>query len=161
MLNQEIAKFICHCCKKLISSELIIPCKTKLCKLFFCHKCLTSRYKYSKVKVSKLPTPNWKCPVCANRCRCKDCAQLGVVMPTKKPYSPILVKKKLIKPIDVLNCPYKRKRIRKDKDVFLIRLNCGAITPPSRNETNCNEALSQVVPRIMPPISGINSMITM
>lgn len=69
----NILKFICHCCKRTTTSENMVPCKTPGCDLFFCHRCLTSRYKYSYAKTAKLPTPHWKCPVCTRKCRCTEC----------------------------------------------------------------------------------------
>lgn len=69
----DLIRPLCHFCKRLCSPDTFIPCKTPSCGRLFCHKCLTSRYKYSKAKVSRLPTPNWKCPFCTRKCACEDC----------------------------------------------------------------------------------------
>lgn len=74
----NLVRPLCHFCRRLCSLDTSIPCKTPSCGKLFCHKCLTSRYKYSKAKVSRLPTPNWKCPYCTKRCACDDCiGELG------------------------------------------------------------------------------------
>ena len=83
MQNNDIIKPVCHYCKKYNPTEFFVPCRSGCCKLFFCHKCLTSRYKYSHVKASQLPTPNWKCPVCTNRCYCDYCISHGISIPMK------------------------------------------------------------------------------
>ncbi len=74
---REIIKRRCHSCKCEIDEELSVPCRGENCHLFFCQKCLTSRYKYSKVKAASLPSLNWRCPVCTRRCFCEDCASSG------------------------------------------------------------------------------------
>jgi len=72
----NVLKFICHCCKKSSVPELMVPCRISECDLFFCHRCLTSRYKYSYAKTAKLPTSHWRCPVCTQKCRCADCSKV-------------------------------------------------------------------------------------
>lgn len=142
MHNHKLTKLLCHCCKKEQAVEFLVPCKSPGCNLFFCHKCLTSRYKYSKVKVSKLPTAHWRCPVCANRCQCTECLESGVTIP---------IKKRMVKRREVARRFRRKKRIR--KPIFNVQTNSGTRTPPSEKETE--QFFSPTVHRLMPPISSI------
>jgi hypothetical protein len=86
MQEYELVRLLCHFCKRFCLPDSFIPCKTPCCGKLFCHKCLTSRYKYSKAKVSRLPisplhgelrydrgvTPNWMCLVCTKKCVCEE-----------------------------------------------------------------------------------------
>lgn len=63
---------LCHYCKLLLAPRFIVPCKVT-CGRFFCRKCLTRYYKFSRPKCAKLPSATWKCPVCTKRCYCEGC----------------------------------------------------------------------------------------
>jgi len=84
MQEADINRLICHYCKAVLSTSLLVSCKISGCGLFFCHRCLVSKYKYSKAKAITLPTPHWKCPVCGNRCKCESCKEGGVKFIIKK-----------------------------------------------------------------------------
>jgi len=142
MQNRKLSKLRCHCCKKMTSLDFLIQCKTSGCSFLFCHKCLTSRYKYSKVKVSSLPTAHWKCPVCARRCQCVNCIESGIAMP---------IKKKIMKRKRVIRCVRKKNRIR--KPVFIIQNICDIKAPLSEKQTK--ELLTPIVHHKMLPISGM------
>lgn len=145
----NIVKLMCHCCKKFTSSEFLVPCKIPGCKLLFCHKCLTSRFKYSHAKTATLPTAHWKCPVCANRCRCEVCIEKEVV---------VLNEKKPLRPNSTVPHSHRKKRIRKDK-----RNHCDAPTKPEQlmrcsiSEKETHEICSPIPRRFLPPISSIVS----
>jgi len=81
---KEVVKRRCHSCKCEVAESLLVPCKMECCHKFFCLKCLTSRYKYSKAKASTLPSINWKCPVCTRRCYCNECVSAGNIPKKKK-----------------------------------------------------------------------------
>lgn len=120
MESNRILKPVCHSCKLLVDPLFLVPCKIVHCDCFFCHKCLTSRYKYSKAKVVSLSTANhrgvnWKCPYCMSRCQCNDCVEVG-----RAP-----VKKKGMSMRDTIRHFYKRKRIRKRKYKSGVRVYCG------------------------------------
>eukprot|EP00826_Nyctotherus_ovalis_P017707 TRINITY_DN1522_c0_g1_i6.p1 TRINITY_DN1522_c0_g1~~TRINITY_DN1522_c0_g1_i6.p1 ORF type:complete len:252 (-),score=-15.13 TRINITY_DN1522_c0_g1_i6:136-891(-) len=76
MQEYNLARLLCHLCKRFCVPGSFIPCKTPCCGKLFCNKCLTSQYKYSKSKVSRLPTPMWRCPVCTKKCKCDECCEL-------------------------------------------------------------------------------------
>lgn len=143
MQSKGVIKSMCHCCKQTFSSDFIVSCKTECCGRIFCHKCLTSRYKYSRAKVSRLPTPNWRCPVCTNRCQCDVCVKAGVA---------ISLKKKVIRRKNEICLIRKKKRKRKSKETFTVQMNSGTRTPLSEKETN--ESSSLVVHNSIPSISG-------
>ncbi len=82
---QGLVKRRCHSCKCEIAEALSVPCRSDHCHKFFCQKCLTSRYKYSKAKAATLPSLNWKCPVCTRRCFCIECEEAGLIAKRKKP----------------------------------------------------------------------------
>ena len=73
----------CHYCKLPSPPRFLVPCKIP-CGLYFCRKCLIKYYKFSRVKCSKLPTANWKCPVCTIKCQCSDCRKSNSVQPIEK-----------------------------------------------------------------------------
>jgi len=60
----------CHYCNKEFSSSSLSKCKIVECGKMFCRRCLTSKYKFSKLKAAQLPTPCWKCPSCTYKCLC-------------------------------------------------------------------------------------------
>lgn len=68
---------ICHFCKLLLASRYVVPCKL-LCGQYFCRRCLTSQYKYSRQKCAKLPSRAWRCPVCTNKCGCESCKETAI-----------------------------------------------------------------------------------
>jgi len=141
MQSYQLNKLICHCCKMETSLDSLVLCKSSCCNLFFCHKCLTSRYKYSKVKVSKLPTPHWKCPVCANRCQCDQCIKAGITAP---------IKKKRMKRKEAARRLRRKRRVR--KPTFQIQSNCETRTPLSEKESD--QFLNLVAHCLIPPISS-------
>eukprot|EP00826_Nyctotherus_ovalis_P061858 TRINITY_DN884_c0_g2_i3.p1 TRINITY_DN884_c0_g2~~TRINITY_DN884_c0_g2_i3.p1 ORF type:complete len:188 (+),score=12.73 TRINITY_DN884_c0_g2_i3:35-598(+) len=77
MQEGHLNKLICHYCKRFLSLNLLVPCMIPGCGLFFCHKCLVSKCKYSRAKAMTLPTPRWKCPACGERCKCESCRHGG------------------------------------------------------------------------------------
>jgi len=81
---ETMVKRICHSCKCEIGEAFAVPCRAEGCHKFFCQKCLTSRYKYSKAKAASLPSLNWRCPVCTRRCYCLDCIEAGLVVKKRK-----------------------------------------------------------------------------
>lgn len=139
----ELNRLICHCCKTQTFPHFLVPCKTSGCGFFFCHRCLTSRYKYSKAKVVKLPTAHWKCPVCAERCQCDECISAGISIP---------IKKKVVKRRDLTGHFRRKKRIR--KPIFNVQTNLETKTPYSERETN--PFFSPLPQRSVFPISSIN-----
>ena len=62
----------CHYCKRSFNQKSLVGCKVKNCGNFFCRKCLTSKYKFSKQKANQLPTTTWKCPTCTCKCLCSE-----------------------------------------------------------------------------------------
>lgn len=108
--SEPLLKRRCHSCKCEAQIECLVGCRNPSCKLLYCRKCLTSRYKFSKAKASTLPTLNWRCPVCTRRCFCTECLTLGVSMPVQK----VLGLHK-----NSRTARYKRKRIRKSVDCVL------------------------------------------
>eukprot|EP00829_Urostomides_striatus_P021635 TRINITY_DN974_c0_g3_i2.p2 TRINITY_DN974_c0_g3~~TRINITY_DN974_c0_g3_i2.p2 ORF type:complete len:103 (-),score=9.11 TRINITY_DN974_c0_g3_i2:273-581(-) len=62
----------CHNCGKPFPEKMIVKCKNINCTLGFCRMCLTRHYKFSKKAARFLPTKNWKCPKCTNKCRCSQ-----------------------------------------------------------------------------------------
>jgi len=128
----NILKFICHCCKRSAGSEYTVPCKTAGCNLFFCHRCLTSRYKYSYAKTAKLPTPHWKCPVCTKKCSCADCPS-----PSQSEV-PAFEGKLMVQGRTSVHQHRKKKRIRKGKrksSDSSLGTGSSLRTPPSERET--------------------------
>jgi hypothetical protein len=102
-----IIKRRCHSCKCDFPTECLVSCRNMCCKLLYCRKCLTSRYKYSKAKSANLPTLNWKCPVCTRKCYCPECVKAGLTVP---PVQKVITKPK------VQNCTwYRKKRVRKSR----------------------------------------------
>jgi hypothetical protein len=99
-------KRLCHSCKCDFPLEFLVPCRNTCCNRLYCRKCLTSRYKYSRVKASHLPTPNWKCPVCTRRCWCADCVNEGV---------PVKIQKAISKSKIITSTWYRKKRIRRSR----------------------------------------------
>jgi hypothetical protein len=95
-----VVKRICHSCKCEADGELLVPCRAEGCHKFFCRRCLTSRYKFSKAKASHLPSQNWRCPACTRRCYCTECVLAGT-------------KPKQLKPIKKLRTYVKRGHRRK------------------------------------------------
>ena len=81
---ESVVKRRCHSCKCDIAEAFSVPCRADHCHKFFCQKCLTSRYKYSKAKAASLPSINWKCPVCTRRCFCLECINTGLVVRKRK-----------------------------------------------------------------------------
>lgn len=81
---------VCHICREGKANDCIVGCKSGSCSKSFCRACLTSKFKYSKIKAANLPSPYWKCPACARRCVCAVCQAEG-------------------------NCPKKAKLTRKKK----------------------------------------------
>eukprot|EP00826_Nyctotherus_ovalis_P062694 TRINITY_DN9119_c0_g1_i4.p2 TRINITY_DN9119_c0_g1~~TRINITY_DN9119_c0_g1_i4.p2 ORF type:complete len:157 (+),score=4.96 TRINITY_DN9119_c0_g1_i4:247-717(+) len=140
MQETRLAKAICHCCKLAPGSESLVPCKTAHCDRLFCHRCLTSRYKYSRTKVAKLPTVNWRCPFCADRCKCDECARSGRAAP---------IKKRTLKWKELTRHYYKKRRIRKRRSELRTGLSSGVTS--ERAASDC----SLQTPRFqLPPISG-------
>lgn len=102
----KVIKRKCHSCKCEVLEGNLVACQSECCHKFFCQKCLTSRYKYSRAKAAKLPSFHWKCPVCARHCYCDDC--LASNNPPKK--------RRLIKKIKLYTNTrrkYKRARLKK------------------------------------------------
>ncbi len=99
-----VLKLRCHSCKCDCPAEQLVPCRSPGCKLFYCRRCLTSRYKYSKTKSANLPTMSWKCPVCCHRCYCETCISAGVSAPPEKV---------IYKPKSTVGTWYRKRRIRK------------------------------------------------
>ncbi len=60
----------CHYCGRSFEGSKMASCRSPLCHEFYCRKCLTGQYKYSKKAARMLPTPTWKCPRCTNKCMC-------------------------------------------------------------------------------------------
>lgn len=146
----DLLKLICHCCKCTVPNELTVCCMTPGCNLFYCHRCLTSRYKYSYAKTAKLPTPKWKCPVCTRRCWCNECVQTGVAMPLKK---------SLNKNTTCVHQYRRKKRIRKGKrmaDRSSLKIEFSVRTTPS--EKVHQEVHSTISQYQLPSISGITSV---
>ncbi len=81
---REVVRRCCHSCGNDIAEALSVPCRGEQCHLVFCQKCLTSRYKYSRVKASSLPSINWRCPVCTKRCYCSECVKAGCIPKKRK-----------------------------------------------------------------------------
>jgi len=68
--NDDFEGETCHYCNKKLSANSFAKCKVTGCGKQFCRKCLTSKYKFSKLKAAQLPTPLWKCPSCTFKCLC-------------------------------------------------------------------------------------------
>eukprot|EP00826_Nyctotherus_ovalis_P025035 TRINITY_DN1933_c0_g1_i12.p1 TRINITY_DN1933_c0_g1~~TRINITY_DN1933_c0_g1_i12.p1 ORF type:complete len:198 (+),score=8.24 TRINITY_DN1933_c0_g1_i12:184-777(+) len=143
----NILKLICHCCKRSSPPECMVPCKTPGCDLFFCHRCLTSRYKYSYAKTAKLPSPHWKCPVCTHKCRCADCPQ---------PSSEVEMAGKLL--VEDATCAHtqrRKKRIRKGKrrsSDCSLKTGSSMKTPSLERESQAADSPSPKL--LLPPISS-------
>lgn len=61
----------CHVCLRSTNHKNSSRCNNISCGLFFCMKCLTKKFKYSKDAANTLKrTPSWFCPVCKNKCIC-------------------------------------------------------------------------------------------
>ena len=104
----SVIKRRCHSCKCDFPLDDLAPCRNLCCGLLYCRKCLTSRYKYSRVKAANLPTFNWKCPVCTRRCFCSECINAGVAVQIQKAISKTKVQ---------TSTWYRKKRIRRAKKV--------------------------------------------
>jgi len=61
----------CHCCSKVSEPQKLVKCRDSNCGSFYCRKCLTGQYKYSKKAARLLPTATWRCPQCTSKCMCK------------------------------------------------------------------------------------------
>ena len=85
--TDTVIKRRCHSCKQEFAESQSVACREDHCCKFFCQRCLTSRYKYSKTKAATLPSLNWKCPVCTKRCFCPDCIATGNVPKKRKAIS--------------------------------------------------------------------------
>ena len=143
MQSNHPFKSACHSCKFLIDPSLLVPCKNTHCNYFFCHKCLTRHYKYSKAKVVRLPTANWRCPYCVSRCQCDDCVKAGRGVP---------VKKKVMNSRDIIRKLYKKKRTRKRKYKSNIKLDFGIRDNSSKAIIGVSVEENQSY--LLPPISG-------
>lgn len=73
--RSKVLRF-CHYCKLSAPPRFMVPCQIP-CGLYFCRKCLTKYYKYSRPKCAKLPSVNWRCPVCTSKCQCEDCQEIA------------------------------------------------------------------------------------
>lgn len=73
---------ICHYCKLALAPRFIVPCKVP-CGRFFCRKCLTRYYKFSRTKCAKLPSATWRCPVCTKKCYCESCQDNAILSSSK------------------------------------------------------------------------------
>lgn len=72
----------CHYCNYTGPPRFMVLCQVG-CDLSFCRKCLTRYYKYSRTKCSKLPSVNWRCPVCTKKCQCEECQEVATVSCSK------------------------------------------------------------------------------
>ena len=86
-----LVKRICHSCKCETEGNFLVPCHAEGCHKFFCRRCLTSRYKFSKAKAAHLPSFNWRCPACTRRCYCADCVETGTKPKQHKPIKKLRV----------------------------------------------------------------------
>ncbi len=102
--NEAIVKLRCHSCKCDSNIDQLVRCRNPGCGLFYCRRCLTSRYKYSRAKAANLPTLNWQCPVCCKRCYCDTCVSVGLTVPPVKVVNKIKA---------TASNWYRKKRIRK------------------------------------------------
>ena len=142
-MEQAITKPICHYCKRFINSEALVPCKILRCGLFFCHACLTSKYKYSKSKAESLPTEHWKCPVCGNRCKCDFC---------KHDITKIPIKKGITKRHKAVQYYYRKKDMKIiRKHYSYIDFNAKASPSKGITQSSCSPDLNVS----LPPITGI------
>lgn len=140
----DIVHLLCHCCKKSWISDYLVPCKTPFCGRLFCYKCLTSRYKYSKAKAARLPTPSWRCPVCTHKCHCEEC-QTGDFQ----------IRQKSIRKPKIKKFTYRKRKInkyRKAVSKFYLRADANTGTP--LNDQESNEIFSPKPRKLLPPISS-------
>jgi len=72
----------CHYCTNTGPPRFMVLCQVG-CDLSFCRKCLTRYYKYSRTKCSKLPSVNWRCPVCTKKCQCEGCQGAATISCSK------------------------------------------------------------------------------
>ena len=150
MQDCDIVRLLCHCCKHSCIANYLISCKISGCGKFFCHKCLTSRYKYSKTKVAKLPTSTWKCPVCTGKCKSDEC-QSGINIP---------IKKRGIKKIRTTKCCYRKKKTNGSRKIIIkyySRIDANTGTP---SDDRITQGVSTPKPhRILPPITSNNILL--
>lgn len=146
MQECDVVRLLCHCCKRHCAFDYLVPCKTLGCGRFFCHKCLTSRYKYSHAKISRLPSPNWRCPVCTGRCRCEECSSVFDVP----------VKKRGIKKMKKNHHAYRKKKVYRAKKIagkFYLRNDANTRSPLEDRPTGVN--ITPQYTYYLPPISCI------
>lgn len=63
-------EYECHCCCLSLPEKSIVKCLNQDCPLYFCRPCLIRFNKYSRKNTKRLPSPAWKCPCCAHKCKC-------------------------------------------------------------------------------------------
>ena len=138
-------KLMCHTCRKSFSSEFMVSCMTSGCNLMFCHKCLTSKFKYSRAKAESLPTTHWKCPVCSKKCKCNHCSRKtkGIQIP---------IKKAIVKPISAGFSPYHKQRIQKSYG-YPFKIEC--LHQASQGEKETQIFFSPDLQHSLPSISSI------
>lgn len=133
----------CHNCSITLPPRFMVPCQL-LCGRHFCRKCLTKYYKYSRPKCSRLPSVNWKCPACAGKCICKNCATVSL----KPCIEDKLVVKKAINLTHDRNGPSHTEK--QDNDQY--RLGVGTIRLMHGNDNQ--ETSNPEAKQPLPPISS-------
>lgn len=75
--NEQQTQKTCHGCNESYNEIKLIHCRKPNCKLYYCHKCLSGNYKFSKFAIGRLPiNTEWFCPSCHDRCFCQEFAYL-------------------------------------------------------------------------------------
>lgn len=137
---------ICHCCKLELTGDILVPCKSETCHHFFCRKCLTSHYKYSKAKTARLPSLKWKCPICKSRCYCDECINAGYSQkPKKQTPKPKKYKKK-----NQTNISSQSKGIKKTKLQKNPNLSAFSTVASSQFPSPCNLVIAPPTKKMLP-----------